>query len=293
MTIVSRAGAALLPLVFLSIVCSSERGDPARVESARRIVSLSPSLTRQIVDLGSGSLLAGVTSYDDYRADGVAIVGTLVQPSLEIIVAIRPDLVLCSSEDGPVQNIVRLREAGIPFRRFDRNRDFTDICKNYMALGELLGKSDLARQKTAEYSRALRRAAFSGTGLRPRVAFFLSGHPLIAASTGSFIGGIIADAGGVCAYGESARPYSMVSIESLADADPDVIIVMAGEDLQPFFRELIEGFRDLKAVAEGRMYPVSADSIPYYTPADYVKSVETVARMLRGMGVSRRHPIKD
>ena len=209
--------------------------------------------------------------------------GTLSSPAWKQLFALRPDVVLYSGEDGPVQNVERLRDAGVRLHRFDRNRDFSDICRSYVALGDLLGKGDLARHKTAGYERALHRVAkerSAAGGPRPRVAFFLSYRPLIAVSSGSFIGRIIADAGGACAYREAGRPYSMVSIESLADADPDVIIVMAGEDPGPFFSELNAGFRDLKAVAAGRIYPIPADSIPYYTPADYVKSVERVGRIL-------------
>ncbi|HOD14299.1 MAG TPA: helical backbone metal receptor [Spirochaetota bacterium] len=283
MTRLSRAVAALLPFVFLLSFCSPAREDAARAEKIRRIISLSPSITRQIVDLGSASLLAGVTSYDDYRAPGITMVGTLIQPNLETIIALRPDVVLYSGEDGPVQSVERLRDAGVPLRRFDRNRNFSDICRSYVALGDLLGKGRTARHKAAGYERTLLRAAPerpAAGGPRPRVAFYLSYRPLIAVSSGSFIGRIIADAGGECAYREAGRPYPMVSIESLADADPDVVIVMAGEDPGPFFRELADGFRDLKAVAAGRVYPIPADSIPYYTPADYVKSVERVAGML-------------
>jgi iron complex transport system substrate-binding protein len=283
MRLLPRTGAALLPLLLLSLFCSPSREDAARPGAVSRVVSLSPSITRELLDLGSASLLVGVTSYDDYRAPGVAIVGTLVQPNLESIVALRPDAVLCSSEDGRVQSVDRLAGAGVPVRTLGRNRGFADICANFVAVGEFIGKGQLARRKAAEYGRALSRASAAvspGRGRKPRVAFFLSHRPLIAASSGSFIGGIIADAGGACAYGKSARPYSMVSIESLADADPDVIILMEGDDPRAFFRELSSGFRDLKAVAGRRMYPIPADSIPYYTPADYVKSVELLSRMI-------------
>lgn len=52
---------------------------------------------------------------------------------------------------------------------------------------------------------------------------------------------IIADAGGTCDYGESVRSYAMVSIEALADADPDVIIVMEGTILPRFSASLRRG----------------------------------------------------
>ncbi len=281
-----------LPLVLL-LFCSPGREQPVPGASIGRIVSLSPSISRQIDDLGRAGLLAGVTSYDDFRDRGVAIVGTLVQPDFETILLLRPDIVLYSSEDGPVQNIERLGEAGIAMYRFNRNRNFSDICGNFLRLGRMLGREPEARKKIELYSNALDRIKTRIPGRErtkpPGVAFFLSHRPLIAASDKSFIAQVIRDAGGACVYSGTGGAYPLVSLESLVISDPDVIISMAGDDeAGAFFRRLSRDFRSLKAARNWTFYVIEPDTIPYYTPADYVKSVGRIYKIL-GMAARGGH----
>ncbi len=273
-----------LPLAF-SFFCSPEKGQPAPQTPIARIISLSPSISRQIADLGRRELLAGVTSYDDFRDTGVEIVGTLVQPNLEAIIRLKPDIVLFSSEDGPVQSIDRLEDAGVRMYRFSRNRNFHDICDNYLRLAAMLGREPEAREKIARYSDLLRRTGegrTSGTRrIPPTVAFFLSHRPLIAASEESFIAQVIRDAGGICVYSGTHGVYPLVSLESLVETDPAVIISMAGDDeAGAFYRRLSLDFRTLKAMKNRSFYVIDPDTIPYYTPADYVKSVARLAEIL-------------
>ncbi|MBN2158426.1 MAG: ABC transporter substrate-binding protein [Spirochaetes bacterium] len=283
---------AMMPALACMLLFCAPAGEgrtaPGRIG---RIVSLSPSITRQIVDLDAAKLLAGVTSYDDYRRPGVAIVGTLVQPNIERIIMLEPDIVLFSEEDGQVQNVERIARTGLGVCRFRRNRDFTGICENYLDLGRMVGRERKALSALRRYREDLDRIKKTGmAGRRTSVAFFVSCRPLIAASPDSFVGKIIRDAGGACAYGGTGRPYPLVSMESLLDADPDLIILMAGEgDAGIFIRELSEDFGSLRAVAGGNIHAIPPDTIPYYTPGDYVASAETIARIIR----SRRNQHND
>ena len=140
-----------------SLFCSPPGRQPSPVSIPARIISLSPSLSRQIADLGRKELLVGVTSFDDYRDDGIELVGTLVQPNLEAIIRLRPDIVFLSGEDGPVQNIDRLENAGVRIHRFGRNRNFRDICDNYLLLAVMLDREREARNNIARYSELLGR----------------------------------------------------------------------------------------------------------------------------------------
>ena len=273
-----------LALAALALYCSPEQGGPAPLPGAARIVSLSPSISRQIADLGRRELLVGVTSYDDFRRSGVDVVGTLVQPNLEAIIRLRPDIVLVSSEDGPVQNIDRLEEAGVRVFRFGRNRNFRDICDNYLRLAAMLGREAEARKQIARYSGMLDKAGgrrSAGSRGKPAVAFFLSHRPLIAASDGSFIAQVIRDAGGACVYSGTRGAYPPVSLESLVEHDPDVIVYMAGDNEgDDFFRRLTRDFGSLRVVRKRNFHIIDPDTIPYYTPADYVKSVALMAEIL-------------
>jgi len=275
-----RAAALLLLILFSS--CTQEKKMAPAERPIARIISLSPSITREIADLGAERLLVGVTSYDDYRGNGTEIIGTLIQPNIEKIILLKPDLVLYSAEDGLVQNVERLTDAGVASRRFARNRNFGDICKNFLILAGILGRDGTAREKIEQYRKRLDRVKGGTRPRRPRAVFLLSCTPLIVASTDSFIGQVIWDAGGTCPFGGGGGPHPLISIETLVESDPDLIISMSGgEDTGDFFRRLAADFGELKAVRCGNIFTIAADSIPYYTPADYVKSLEKIAAMIQ------------
>jgi len=278
--------AAALSLLILFPACAQEKKIAPAERPIARIISLSPSITREIVDLGAEKLLVGVTSYDDYRIRGREVVGTLIQPHIEKIILLKPDLVLFSAEDGLVQNADRLTDAGVAFHRFARNKNFDDIVKNYLILADILGAEETARKKIRQYREMHDRvsgALPSDVALRrPRAAFLLSCSPLIVVSNDSFIGQIIRDAGGACPFGGGGGPHPLISIETLVESDPDLIISMSGgEDTGDFFRRLAADFGELKAVRNGNIFTVADTSLPYYTPADYVKSLGRIADMIR------------
>jgi iron complex transport system substrate-binding protein len=277
---------ALVVLLIQFLACTPGKNVTPAGGQVARIISLSPSITREITDLGGGELLVGVTSYDDYHGPGMEIVGTLIQPNIEKIILLKPDLVFYSAEDGLVQNVERLTEAGVATHRFTRNKSYADICKNYLILGGILGRESTARDKIKQYTEILDRIKGSRSPdmetTRPLVAFLVSCRPLIVASADSFIGQVIRDSGGRCPYGGAGRPHPLVSIESLVVTDPDMIISMTGgEDTSDFFHRLEVDFKDMKALRYGNIYTIAPDTIPYYTPADYVKSLERISVMIK------------
>jgi iron complex transport system substrate-binding protein len=283
---------ASLTLLLLPIFCSNNSPGVKSAAKISRVVSLSPSITREMIDLGVGAAIIGVTSFDRFRADGVEIVGTLVQPNIEKIIELKPDVILSSEEDGLVQNIDRLNASNITATRFDKNRNYIDICENYVRLGRLFGKELLASAKIRAYHDRLRqlkkdsllavkmnfKSGIVGAPGLPRVAMFVSHRPLMAVSDDSYIGGIIRDSGGICSYGRVGRPYPLVSFESLIELDPDIVISIIDE--RDGLHERLALFPQLKCVRNKSMCTISPDIISYYTPADYLESVTIVSGIL-------------
>jgi len=242
----------------------------------KRVVSLSPSITRQIIDLGSEELLAGVTSYHPQLTKKVKIVGTLVKPNIEVITMLRPDIVLLSAEDSAVQITDSLRTMDLNLHIFKRNMDFESICGNYLALAEIIGKRGLALERLEQY-RKQRRQLMRKAG-DSRVAVFISHEPLITAGGGSFISRIIEDSGGTNVYGTLHSSYPILSVESLVAQNPDAIISM-DRDPEVFFNRVLKGF-GIKAVGQGHVYYIPAEKISYYTPGDYIASMRSMSLLI-------------
>jgi iron complex transport system substrate-binding protein len=243
-----------------------------------KIISLSPSVTRMIVDLGAGGSVVGVTTYDHPPGPHTRFVGTYIAPDAERILGLRPDVIILSRYDESVQDTARLGLAGIPVHAFPRVRTRADIETGYRELASLLGRSHAADEKLREYGR-IARSAHRPAG-RPRIAVFIAHEPLVAAGGASFIDGIIREAGCENACVALDRPYPIISREYLMGMRPDVIISIV-EGAPDFFNGLLAGMPP-GAVKNNCIYSIDPDLICFYTPGDYARAVNEIAKLCSG-----------
>ena len=274
---VSRFTFIIIIILIIAIAASCGRTPAETTTAARRIVSLSPSLSRMLADLEAAEMLAGVTSFDDFR-DRAQVVGSMVRPNAELILSINPDLVIFSEDDGSVQAVDSLSSAGLRVRRFPKTRSFDDIIANYLTLASIISRDKPAVKKIEGY-RARRSAevARPRSSHRPRVAFLVSVKPLIAASDESYIGAIIRDAGGECAVRSVAALFPILSLESLVAAHPEIIIVMSEQEADwESCRRILAPFPNLARRVRG----ITPSHVAYYTPSDYIQSVNEIRALI-------------
>lgn len=271
----------IIIVIMFSFLFFSDKDPPMVIEMNQyleRIISLSPSITRQIIDLDSEDRLVGVTSYHPPLKRKVDIVGTLIQPNIEKIVILRPDIILFSEEDNPTQNIERLGLTGFRTFLFSRNSSIEDLFNNYLKLAEILNKEEIARVKIKYYRAKLE--SYRVLSKRYRTAFVISHDPLIIASNTSFIGRIIEDAGGKNIFRDLKIPYPKISAEFLIRLDPDIIVsMMSGAEV--YFRTVFRDFENSKIKRYNNIYYIKPDKISFYNPKDYVDSVKIVSDIFR------------
>ncbi|MDR3238445.1 MAG: helical backbone metal receptor [Spirochaetia bacterium] len=254
-------------LLFLfAITCCKPESDT--IPSG--IVSLSPSITKEIIDLGAEELLAGVTSYHPPLSRKVEIIGSITVPNFEKILLLKPDIVLFSEEDGSTQPLKPLEASGLRLHKFGRNKNFSDICANYIELGKIIGKESEARSKAALYASALSAAKRGGRGVS--VLVLISHEPLITASGLSFIGQMITDAGGKNIFDDAGIPYPIVSAEAIVHRDPDAVIIMSEGGTESFSKSFSRF--SMRALKNGALFKIEPEHIAYYTPADYADAVK-------------------
>ena len=110
-------------------------------DHAARIVSLAPSITETVFVLGDGERLVGVTDYCDYPPEATRKprVGGISTPSFEAILALRPDLVLATSESNYAEHVERLASLGLPVYVV-RPVDFETVLESIERIGGVLGR---------------------------------------------------------------------------------------------------------------------------------------------------------
>lgn len=237
---------------------------------ARRVVSLLPAGTETLLALGAGDHLVGRTRYDtDPTLAHLPSVGGGLDPSLEALTALRPELVV--AWDGPTGRVRgQLAALGIPVFGI-ATRDTADIFRNIRNLGHLVGR-DAAADSLAAAVRARLAAVSRPAGARPSVLYVVSVDPPMTAGTGNFLAELISVAGGepIPLAGSQPGVSPQVSLEALVRLQPDLIVLPVGSgegDAAAARLREEPGWRSLSAVRRGRIAVVPADLVNRPGPA--------------------------
>jgi iron complex transport system substrate-binding protein len=231
--------------------------------SITRIVSLAPSETEIVCELGKIDLLVGRTDYCDYPAsvESIQSVGGPKTLGIEAIVGLKPDLVLATTVTDSTK-IEGLRAMGLPVVVFKLG-SVDDICSNIAIVGEMLDCGDTARQVIGNlHQRRDMVHAASQQAAPVRVLYVLWDDPLTVAGNGTLQHDLITIAGGVNLMAD-VEGYVVVSDEAVVSRNPDVIIVSETHavDTAPIKGRLLEKttLADISAIQSGRVYTIEGD----------------------------------
>jgi iron complex transport system substrate-binding protein len=261
-----------------------ETGRTVRVpQPVQRIVSLAPSLTETVYALGLQDRLVGDTDYCDYPPDAQkkTKVGGAINPSLEQIVALRPDLVLVTKSLNLIETVHSLDSLGISSYGTDPHT-VKDIVSSTERLAGVLGASEAGATLGADLERHLADLQQRLSGAPPRrVLFIVWSDPLISVGKGTFIADAMRLAGATSIV-DSAQDWPHMSLEEVVRLQPDFLVFAAShsESGQSDFDVLAErpGWRGLDAV-RNRRFAVISDAVNRPAPR-LITAIEDLARQL-------------
>ena len=249
----------------------------------KRIVSLAPSLTEIIYTLGAQEVLVGVTTFCDYPPEAVKKhkVGGMVNPSLEGIVTLRPDLVLATTEGNRDETIHQLAALGIPTYVVSP-KSFTGVLESITRIGLLAGREETARRVVANLSaRRDRVAEATRDQPRPSVLYLVWAEPVIVPGRDTLITDLIRMAGGASISGEERVPWPRLSLEQVVAKAPEVIITATHNvvHVDDALRRWREQKILLPAFKAGRVYSIDGDLVHRPGPR-IVDGLESLARVI-------------
>jgi iron complex transport system substrate-binding protein len=192
---------------------------------ARRVVSLIPAATELLFAIGADSAVVGRTSYCDYppAAHSVPDLGDGIKPSIEAILARKPELVVLYNSGQNAAVAGRLAELGIPALRINTDA-LRDVPRVGRILGRLTGHEHAAESLAVAFDTALANAtARSVSGRRPKVLLLVWEQPPMTIGRGSFLSELIERAGGENLFADVTASSGVVSIEAVAARNPDLI----------------------------------------------------------------------
>ncbi|HEU5459828.1 MAG TPA: cobalamin-binding protein [Pyrinomonadaceae bacterium] len=251
---------------------------PARVD---RVISLAPNLTEIVFAVGGGDRLVGRTSFCDYPAEAKAIaeVGDTLQPSLERVIALRPQVVLISTASQLEVFTQQLQNQNIAVFVTDPH-DLDGVFRTIEQVGEIFGQK---QQATAllQQLRDRSRTVEENVKQKPpvRVFYQLSAEPLYTIGREAFETDLIRRAGGISVTADVPGAWPRYSDESALAAKPDAIILPSGGSMGAANSMVIEALRKSPAVLAGRVYKINGDYLVRPGPRA-VDGLEAMARAL-------------
>jgi iron complex transport system substrate-binding protein len=213
------------------IVAVDDAGDTLRLDApARRVVSLDPTTTELLFAIGAGSALVGRTDACDFPAEAGAVpsLGGGIPPTVEAVVAARPDLVLLYHAAVNAQPAARLRALGIPLARLRTDR-LDAVPRLTRMLGELTGASRGADSVAEAYARDMARERDASRDARPAplpVVIVAWTQPLIVLGAGSYVSEAVELAGARNIFDDISAPSAQVNLEAVVDRAPRAVIAM-------------------------------------------------------------------
>jgi ABC-type hemin transport system substrate-binding protein len=269
----------------------ASRSEPkaSEVHRARRIVSLVPSLTEALFELGLGERVVGVTDWCIHPAGPLAAlprVGGTKNPALERVRELRPDLVIANREENRERDVERLRAAGIPvWVTYPRTvAEGVALVRELAALGAPRERADpLVHELEAALAGAPAAAGAPGT----RVFCAIWRKPWMAVGADTYADDLLRLCGGVNVFGHRReRRYPIVEQAEIETAQPDVILLP--DEPYAFGPRDVEELAALAtpASASGRIHVLDGTLVSWYGPR-IARAIAEISALIGSRGSAR------
>jgi len=249
----------------------------------QRIVSVAPSVTEVLFALGLGDRVVGVSSYCQFPPEALKKeqIGGYINPSLEKIVALGPDLVIGIAEGDLKTFVDKLAKLKIPVY-ITHPKNVSGVITSIQHIGEVTYSAQSAQRVSQAMKERIQAIQIKVQGRpHPRVLHVLNFDPLISAGRGTFVDDLIRLAGGRNVAEKVRGKYPRLSVEEVFAQDPEVIILgsMKSQDAMDEGRQWWKQWKTISAVRQGRIYVLDADLI--YRPSPrIVDGLEEMARAI-------------
>jgi iron complex transport system substrate-binding protein len=273
-----------IPSEGKELFLTDEVGRKVRIpHSPNRVISLAPSITEILFAMGLDQKIAGVTSFCDYPNAALSKpkIGGFINPSIEKIISLRPDLIIGIRDGNRKETIIRLTDLG--FSVYVVNpMSFDGVIKTMKNIGEITGRQvesmgivmDMMNKKNhiVSLTRSLP---------KPKVFFQVGDDPIITVGRGTLADDLVHFAGGRSISEDETRSYPLYSIETILLKAPEIIVIssMRGQKHSHDLMKKWQNWKNIPAVKMNSIYIVDSNLVDRPTPR-IVEGLDVICRMI-------------
>ncbi|MDZ4816719.1 MAG: cobalamin-binding protein [Verrucomicrobiota bacterium] len=240
----------------------------------QRIISLIPSVTETLFAIEAGGQIIAVTPYCDTPKDAKKLpkVGAYVDPDLETIVALKPDVIF-TGRGNRTEMIESMERSGIRVIKME-SKSYSEAVADIRLAGKVTGTSEKAEALAHDLEKrkveVLQRYINFSDHNRPRVLFLFSLDNLYTVGPGSHIHEMIELAGGKNIAAEARFSWAEIQLEKIVSDNPDVILLTATNEAgkKPVDKKTLLNrlrndpqWRNVDAVKTGRIFLLDANLV--------------------------------
>jgi iron complex transport system substrate-binding protein len=243
-----------------------------------RVICLMPTVTDTVFALGAGDDVVGISDYTKYPAAALTkpSVGDLINPSIETILSLHPDLVIGTQPKGPMEVTDQLERAGIPIFLVSPH-GIAGIFHSVETIGMALNRK--AQADALIHSLRQRvdavRAQTKGQPA-PTVFMPIWYDPITTIGKNAFITEIIEAAGGRSVTDDLATEWPQISMEVVLERAPDALLLVRGGKTTLKVLQDRPGWSSMTAIKARRAYYVD-DRINFASPVA-IDALEDLAK---------------
>lgn len=245
-----------------------------------RVVCLVPSVVDVAYSLGAGEDVVAISDFTKYPKQALQkpSVGLPLNPSMETVLALHPDLVLGTGDMNTLEFTGQLQRLGIPVFMVDPH-GIDGIYASILSLGWALNRETDARALVARL-RARVDAVKARVAGQPKTRVFMAiwYDPVMTIGKRAFISELIEAAGGRSVTDDIAQEWPEVSLESIVSLQPDALLFLKGTPITAGELKTRPGWEHLRAVQQGRVF-YTDDRIQYPSPVAF-DALEDLAKQI-------------
>jgi iron complex transport system substrate-binding protein len=242
---------------FASRTVTDELGRTMDVpDHPHRVVCMVPSVVDIVYSLGAGEDVLAISDFTKYPKEALQkpSIGLPLNPSIETIVALHPDLALATGDLNTMQFAGHLQRLGIPVFMVDPH-GIEGIYASILSLGNALNRETSANTLVASLRQRVDAVKAHAAG-KPKVRVFMAiwYDPVMTIGKRAFISELIEVAGGLSVTDDIAQEWPQVNVETVVSRQPDALVFMRGATITLEELKTRPGWEDLKAVQQGRIF---------------------------------------
>jgi iron complex transport system substrate-binding protein len=250
---------------------------------AKRIISLAPSITEILFALGLNEEIAAVTNFCDYPEAVLnkPRIGGYINPSIEKIVSLKPDLIIATRDGNRWETIDRLSDLGFPVYLI-HPKSSNGVMKAIHQIGVMIGKEEESRKILVNMTSKKEGITTRTKSLsKPKVFFQIGYAPIMTVGRETLADDLIRLAGGKSISENELISYPLYSIETILSKAPEIIII-SSMDSNKDYMNLVEKWRNWKSIPAVRMntiHVIDSNLVDRPTPR-IVEGLEALAKMI-------------